>query len=77
MICLLFVLTKNARVKGFAKPRSIKTNQNLVSLTVPARPLRDLIAVDADPLKDVRAPEDIGFVMKGGQVVKISGKSAL
>jgi imidazolonepropionase-like amidohydrolase len=30
----------------------------------------DLIAVAADPLKDVRALESVGFVMKGGQVVK-------
>ena len=30
----------------------------------------DLIAVAADPLKDVRALEAVGFVMKGGRVVK-------
>jgi imidazolonepropionase-like amidohydrolase len=30
----------------------------------------DVIAVAADPLKDVRALESVGFVMKGGQVVK-------
>jgi len=36
----------------------------------------DLIAVTADPLQDVRALENVGFVMKGGVVVKdaISGK---
>ena len=30
----------------------------------------DLIAVSGDPLADVRALENVGFVMKGGQVVK-------
>ncbi len=30
----------------------------------------DLIAVSADPLQDVRALENVGFVMKGGEVVK-------
>jgi imidazolonepropionase-like amidohydrolase len=30
----------------------------------------DLIAVQGDPLDDVRALEDVGFVMKGGAVVK-------
>lgn len=30
----------------------------------------DLIAVTADPLQDVRALENVGFVMKGGVVVK-------
>ncbi len=30
----------------------------------------DIIAVDGDPLKDVRALEDVDFVMKGGRVYK-------
>ena len=30
----------------------------------------DLIAVTGDPLQDVRALENVGFVMKGGVVVK-------
>ena len=30
----------------------------------------DLVAVAADPLQDIRALESIGFVMKGGRVVK-------
>jgi imidazolonepropionase-like amidohydrolase len=30
----------------------------------------DIIAVGADPLQDVRALESVGFVMKGGQVIK-------
>jgi imidazolonepropionase-like amidohydrolase len=36
----------------------------------------DVIAVIADPLQDVRALENVGFVMKGGAVVKdmITGK---
>jgi imidazolonepropionase-like amidohydrolase len=35
----------------------------------------DLIAVDADPLKDVRVLEQVPFVMKGGAVVKVGGKA--
>jgi imidazolonepropionase-like amidohydrolase len=34
----------------------------------------DIIAVTADPLKDVRALERVDFVMKGGTVVKAAGK---
>ena len=30
----------------------------------------DLIAVDSDPLKNVKVLEDVGFVMKGGVVYK-------
>ena len=38
--------------------------------TVEAGKYADLIAVTADPLKDVRALENVGFVMKGGVVYK-------
>ncbi|MBZ5531347.1 MAG: amidohydrolase family protein [Acidobacteriia bacterium] len=38
--------------------------------TVEAGKFADLIAVSADPLQDVRALENVGFVMKGGAVVK-------
>jgi len=36
----------------------------------------DIIAVAADPLQDVRALENVGFVMKGGVIYKnaIEGK---
>ncbi|WP_420136797.1 amidohydrolase family protein [Sphingomonas sp.] len=34
----------------------------------------DIIAVSADPLKEVRALEQVEFVMKGGAVVKAGGK---
>jgi imidazolonepropionase-like amidohydrolase len=45
--------------------------------TVQAGKYADLIAVSADPLEDVRALENVGFVMKGGVVYKdsISGKT--
>ena len=33
----------------------------------------DMIAVDGDPLSDVRVLESVGFVMKGGEVVKPQG----
>ncbi|HEY6307250.1 MAG TPA: amidohydrolase family protein [Candidatus Angelobacter sp.] len=44
--------------------------------TVEAGKYADLIAVTADPLQDVRALENVGFVMKGGVVYKdaMSGK---
>jgi imidazolonepropionase-like amidohydrolase len=38
--------------------------------TVEAGKYADLIAVTADPLQDVRALENVGFVMKGGVVYK-------
>src|SRR5215472_874012 len=45
--------------------------------TLQAGKYADLIAVSADPLEDVRALENVGFVMKGGVVYKdsISGKT--
>ena len=46
--------------------------------TVEPGKFADLIAVSADPLHDVRALENVGFVMKGGAVVKdaITNKGA-
>ncbi|HMF91739.1 MAG TPA: amidohydrolase family protein [Candidatus Angelobacter sp.] len=38
--------------------------------TIEAGKYADLIAVASDPLQDVRALENVGFVMKGGEVVK-------
>jgi imidazolonepropionase-like amidohydrolase len=38
--------------------------------TLEAGKFADVIAVSADPLQDVRALENVGFVMKGGVVVK-------
>ena len=35
----------------------------------------DIIAVDGDPLADVRQLEDVDFVMKGGRIVKQEGAS--
>ena len=35
----------------------------------------DIIAVDGDPLADVRQLEDVDFVMKGGRIVKQGGAS--
>jgi len=45
--------------------------------TIEAGKYADIIAVSADPLEDVKALENVGFVMKGGAVVKdgISGKT--
>jgi imidazolonepropionase-like amidohydrolase len=36
----------------------------------------DLIAVDGDPLSDIRALETVAVVMKGGQIVKGGGVPA-
>ena len=38
--------------------------------TIEANKFADIIAVSSDPLQDVRALENVGFVMKGGIVVK-------
>jgi imidazolonepropionase-like amidohydrolase len=35
----------------------------------------DVIAVDGDPLVDIRVLERVEFVMQGGRVVKEDGKS--
>lgn len=46
--------------------------------TIEAGKYADIIAVTADPLQDVRALENVGFVMKGGEVYKdaITGKES-
>ena len=46
--------------------------------TLEAGKFADVIAVTGDPLQDVRALENVGFVMKGGEVVKdqIAAKAA-
>ena len=41
--------------------------------TIEAGKFADLIAVDGDPLSDVRALESVAVVMKGGQLVKGGG----
>ena len=38
--------------------------------TLEAGKFADVIAVTGDPLQDVRTLENVGFVMKGGEVVK-------
>ncbi len=45
--------------------------------TLQAGRYADLIAVDGDPLADVRVLETVGFVMKGGTVVKAGGKPVI
>jgi len=42
--------------------------------TIEAGKFADIIAVDADPLKDVTVMEKVSFVMKGGTVYKQGGK---
>jgi imidazolonepropionase-like amidohydrolase len=44
--------------------------------TVQSGRYADIIAVDADPLKDVTVLEHVAFVMKGGVVVKAKGVAA-
>ena len=46
--------------------------------TIEAGKYADIIAVMADPLQDVRALENVGFVMKGGEVYKdvITGRQS-
>jgi len=44
------------------------TADNRGSITVGKH--ADIIAVDGDPLEDIRALEDVDFVMKGGVIYK-------
>ncbi len=37
----------------------------------------DIIAVDGDPIANVRLLENVGFVMRHGQVYKLGGKPQL
>ncbi len=43
--------------------------------SIEAGKFADIIAVDADPLKDVTALEKVSFVMKGGKVYKQGGRA--
>ena len=45
--------------------------------TIVAGKEADIIAVAGDPTADVRLLENVGFVMKGGKVVKQDGKPQL
>jgi imidazolonepropionase-like amidohydrolase len=45
--------------------------------TIQAGKYADIIAVDSDPLADVRALEHVSFVMKGGVVYKQKGAEVL
>jgi imidazolonepropionase-like amidohydrolase len=45
--------------------------------TIEAGKFADIIAVDSDPLNDVRALEHVSFVMKGGVVYKQKGSPVL
>lgn len=45
--------------------------------TIQAGKYADIIAVDSDPLADIRALEHVGFVMKGGVVYKQKGAEVL
>jgi len=35
------------------------------------------VAVDGDPLANIRLLENVGFVMKGGKVAKLNGQRQL
>jgi len=50
----------NAKLFGITEDRG--------SITVGKR--ADIIAVDTDPMEDIRALEDVDFVMKDGKVYK-------
>jgi imidazolonepropionase-like amidohydrolase len=54
----------NARVLGM---------EDLIGAIAPGL-LADIIAVDADPLRDIAALRDVRFVMKGGVVYKLDGE---
>ena len=43
--------------------------------TIETGKLADIIAVDGDPLKDVKDLQRVQFVMKGGDIIKALGGS--
>jgi len=44
--------------------------------TIEAGKYADIVAVQADPIADVRVLEHVDFVMKGGKVYKSGGRAA-
>jgi len=49
-----------------------EANHRSLAHRAPHRQLADIIAVDTDPSSDVRAVENVRFLMKDGQVYKIA-----
>ena len=45
--------------------------------TIEAGKDADIVAVNGDPLSDIRLLENVGFVMKWGRVHKLGGKRVL
>ena len=67
-----YILAEYARLKY---PEKIIEKERQIGRVAPGL-YADLIAVDADPLKDITALEQVRFVMKGGRVYKGAADSA-
>jgi imidazolonepropionase-like amidohydrolase len=60
MACIVAATSLNAEIMGWSDRVG----------SVEAGKLADLVAVPGDPLQDITQLQKIGFVMKGGQVVR-------
>ena len=78
MVCRMMATLKRARARIDSAPGVVDVAATAAELlgmqrslgTIEAGKLADIVAVRGDPLVDVTVMEKVGFVMKGGAVVR-------